>query len=310
MSSRSRLTALAGLAFGAMVFSSGFTVHGSRFTVHDSRLTVHDSRFTIHGSRLTLHGSRRRNSETQNREPLTDNRQPFSREPSTQDHEPSETPDTSLAEELKRIDALAAAIEDLTADFVQQKYTVLLRQPLTSRGTVRVRGALMRWDTTEPSPSVTVMDENRLRIHYPKQRTVEEYRLDERLSDMASSPLPRLNSLQEHFAITRGETRDELHSPHLPLRLAPKHKQLAEYVREVNVAIDLQQGYLLWMQVLDVDDERTEITFSKHRINTGLSRDDLELKVPRGSRVVRPLDDLRDGSSDDGSPPPNGQRNR
>ena len=58
--------------------------------------------------------------------------------------------DKSLDARLAEVDQLAGRIADLTADFVQLKHTALLKKPLESRGSLRVKGSAMRWDTTAP----------------------------------------------------------------------------------------------------------------------------------------------------------------
>ena len=200
--------------------------------------------------------------------------------------------DAALAEALRQIEARVAEIDDLTAEFEQRKHTALLREPMISRGTVRVRGNQMRWDTRTPDASAMLMDGSALQIHYPDHGLLEIYPLNERLGQLAASPLTRPSALREHFIIAPDAARAELKTPHLPLRLTPRNEQLAEHVREVRIAIDSERGFLLRMEMVDGDDERIEMVFTDHRINTGLTKRDLELVVPEGTRIVRPLKDL------------------
>src|SRR5690348_2310902 len=67
--------------------------------------------------------------------------------------------DPALWERMTRVNDLATKVADLTAHFEQQKFTPMLKKPLTSSGTVRVLGSTMRWDTTKPEPSVIFADE-------------------------------------------------------------------------------------------------------------------------------------------------------
>lgn len=203
--------------------------------------------------------------------------------------------DDSLETQLRLMDERVAEIHDLTANFEQRKHTVLLREPIVSRGTVRLCGQRMRWDTQRPSPSVTYLDETDLKIHYPEHSVLEIYKLDDRLMQLAASPLPRLDALKRHFEITRDQLREDIQQPHIALRLTPRSEDIAKHVRHVLVAIDRERAYLLRMEVMDHDDERTVILLTNHRINTDMDCDSIELVVPAETRIVRPLDDLRNG---------------
>src|SRR5437016_5461359 len=94
---------------------------------------------------------------------------------------------------LTEIDSRAAKLTDLSADFEQQKFTTLLKKPLTSRGKVRIAGSTMRSDTTEPEPSIMLIDDKEVRLYYPKESTLEIYALGQQLGSLAASPLPKLS---------------------------------------------------------------------------------------------------------------------
>src|SRR5688572_14422969 len=80
---------------------------------------------------------------------------PESTKPTTR---PAEDP--ALTKQLESIDARAAKVKDFTADFVQEKFTTLLKKPLVSSGQVRVSGPVIRWDTRKPEAAVLYSDGN------------------------------------------------------------------------------------------------------------------------------------------------------
>ena len=82
-------------------------------------------------------------------------------------------------------------IADLTADFEQQKFTAMLKKPLISSGAVAVRGSAMLWKTRKPEPSELQIDQKEVRIYYPAQETIEVYQVEQKLGQLAASPLPR-----------------------------------------------------------------------------------------------------------------------
>ncbi|HTL29516.1 MAG TPA: outer membrane lipoprotein carrier protein LolA, partial [Tepidisphaeraceae bacterium] len=116
--------------------------------------------------------------------------------------EPTTAPagvDAVLWQQMLAINARSQQIEDLKATFEQKKFTALLKKPLISTGEVRVKGATMRWDTKEPVPTVMVIDEKEVKLLYPQQKVLEIYKVDQQLSSLAASPLPRLDVLKQHF---------------------------------------------------------------------------------------------------------------
>src|SRR4051794_26174391 len=95
------------------------------------------------------------------------------------------TASTELSDAFERqlasIDQRASKIQDLVADFVQEKHSPLLRKPLISRGSVKSKGATSLWETTEPEPTQMATDPQTLRLYYPQQKTIEEYPMRGRL---------------------------------------------------------------------------------------------------------------------------------
>src|SRR6476619_4900068 len=90
--------------------------------------------------------------------------------------------DPALWDRMLQVNQLSEKVADLTAHFEQQKFTPMLKKPLTSSGTVRVLGSTMRWDTDKPEPSVILADEKEFRLYYPTQKLVEIYPIDKRLA--------------------------------------------------------------------------------------------------------------------------------
>src|SRR6185437_5870437 len=116
---------------------------------------------------------------------------------------PASPVDPALWAKMIEIDARAQHITSLSADFEQKKFTALLRKPLISGGRVRVKGATMRWDTQRPDPNVMVVTDKEFQLYYPAQKTVEIYPLDQKLAQLAASPLPRLAVLKDRFSFTQ-----------------------------------------------------------------------------------------------------------
>jgi outer membrane lipoprotein-sorting protein len=204
--------------------------------------------------------------------------------------------DPALLKRLTEIDSRASQIKTLSANFEQKKFTALLRRPLVSSGKVKVKGATMRWDTEKPEPTVMVVGEKTVQIYYPAQKTVEEYTLDQRLAELAASPLPRLGVLKDRFAIVEIAPHDidPKADPQktLALKLTPIEKELADHVQEVRVLLDIGGGYIVQAEFTDADGDRTVIQFRNIAANADVG--DLELKVPPGTKFTRPLEGMKD----------------
>ena len=221
--------------------------------------------------------------------------------------------DPALEARLDDIDRRAGQIQDLTARFDQQKFTALLKKPLMSSGRVRMKGAVVRWDTETPEPAVLHSDGREIRMFYPRQRVVEVYPIDQRTTDLAASPLPRLAALRQHFRIERGDLKDAAgtgtgtgtsagpaSAELVPIRLTPTDEFLKDHVEQVLVVLDARTACVVSVRVDDADGDHTVIRFSDLKPDGGLKDADVALAVPSGTKVSRPLEGVQ---GDSGAPP-------
>ena len=208
--------------------------------------------------------------------------------------------DSALWTKLLDIDARAAHVRTLAANFEQQKFTPLLRKPLVSQGRVQILGPLMRWDTRQPQPSVLLIDQHEARVYYPTQKIMEIYPLDKRLGELAASPLPRLDVLRARFAFREvpASELDRSADPNrfIALALTPNEASLRQYVSHVRVLLDSASACVTRAEVTDADGERTLLSFTDVRLNVDVG--DLRLNVPPGTKITHPLEGL------DGQQPP------
>ncbi len=206
--------------------------------------------------------------------------------------EAQETEDLAW-EALAELAERAGPIDTYRADFVQEKFTPLLRDPIESAGQVRMAGGISRWDTREPYPSTMLIRAGELRMYYPRQQTLEVYHLGDRLDAMAASPVPDLAELRRHFAIETFHETDAEGDPEeaaLYVSLRPRTEEMREAIESVEVELDARRATLRKLTITDVDGETTALTFSGAEINPQLDAAALELEVPEGTRVVHPLE--------------------
>jgi len=225
--------------------------------------------------------------------------QSFTSRPATTSTQPADLIDPELWNRLIQIDQRAGLIRDLTAEFEQQKFTPLLKKPLTSRGIVRVTRTLMRWDTTEPQPTVMIITPTEASIYYPTEKLQEIYPISSELGALAASPLPDLQLLRRHF-VFETDSLSELDArlagrsgDYIALRLRPVDQSLREHVAQVRVLIDATTAFMIRTEMLDADGEKTILTFGKIQANTNLDEAHLRhLRLPADVKLVRPLEGL------------------
>ena len=207
----------------------------------------------------------------------------------------------ALWQQMQSIDAAAAAVQDLSADFEQRKFTPLLKQPMVSTGSVLAKGDRTLWETRTPQATVMAVDARQVTIDYPDQHAAEVYPLSGVLAQLTASPVPRLGALLQQFSIAPADPR-----PLLPpgttstaglaaFALAPTAADLKQHVQQVSVLIDAQRGLILLLQLVDADGETTQLRFLNLKTNEHPPDDRLILRLPPGTAVTHPLDNLGGG---------------
>lgn len=215
----------------------------------------------------------------------------------TTDEEEAKPIEAELLAELKSLEEKLAKVEDLQANITQSKHVALLKKPLVSLGTIKVKGERMRWDITNPSASTTITSASEIRIHYPQQKIVEVYRVDQRVASVIASPVPQLAVLTKHFHIERLATpKGADASKQLDIRLVPRSDELKKHIERVNVSIDRLSAFVRQMEMVDVDGDRTVISFEEIETNIGLKSSDFDLQLPAGTHIIHPLEGAKKSS--------------
>jgi outer membrane lipoprotein-sorting protein len=214
--------------------------------------------------------------------------------------------ESDLDARLDALDKKIAAIKDLAADFEQNKKTALLKKPMTSSGTIKLKGPKTRWDTAKPHPTIMTIDASEVRIYYPEQKTVEVYPVQGDMARLAASPLPRMSVIREQFEIKEIKPSELLPKGEEPgegllaISLTPKADALKEHIQSVRVLIDTSTACAKRVEITDADGDQTTIAFTNIRLDSGLSDKDVALVTPAGTTGSRPLEG--------GSPKPEGHK--
>jgi outer membrane lipoprotein-sorting protein len=212
--------------------------------------------------------------------------------------------DATFWKQLVAIDARGAAVKDLTADFTQEKTMPLMKKPLVSAGTIKIKDNAALWHTTRPAPTVMRIDAKELRMYYPEQKAMEVYAVDQRMGPLAASPFPRLALLKPHFSFERIPARelqaDADDAKLVGVKMRPINADLRKHIDEVSVLLEVDTGLARRARTVDPDGDKIVLTFSNMKPNAGLTERDVELNVPAGVTVTRPLEGGRAESSGGG----------
>jgi len=200
--------------------------------------------------------------------------------------------DPATWQRMLDIDSRAGQITDLEANFEQQKFTAMLKKPLVSSGRVYVRGSTMLWDTHKPDPNQLQITDKEVRIYYPAQKVIEVYRVQEKLGQLAASPLPRLAVLEKHFTfepIPVADMGEKDADRFFAVRMTPTQAELREHIEQVRVLLDATRGLIVRLEMRDSDGDRTLVSFSDVKINVGLKDERLQIAAPADVKITRPL---------------------
>jgi outer membrane lipoprotein carrier protein len=177
------------------------------------------------------------------------------------------------------------SVKDLSAAFVQTARPVAFggaaAAPQVSRGSVMfAKPGKMRWQYSEPEPSLVVSDGKTLWIHDPAHAEVHRMRVTEGyLSGAAIQFLIGEGDMRRDFTVTEIACSGDL----AELELAPKTDVGFEKLR---VVAERATGELRRTTIFDLLGNVTEIEFSELRENQGPDDSEFRFEAPPGLVVI------------------------
>ncbi|MGH7245235.1 MAG: outer membrane lipoprotein carrier protein LolA [Phycisphaerales bacterium] len=194
---------------------------------------------------------------------------------------------------LADLDARVAQIRTLKADFEQTKSTPLLKKPLVSNGSIVVKGARAKWQTDSPRQMIMTFGGGEIRMYYPEARVVEIYPLPGEFQEFAGNPLPRLGGLRSKFKVSEVDPETMGAPPargrFLGVALSPSDPDLKEHISDIRVLIDTALPCISRLEFTDPDGARTSIVMSNVRVDVDVTDEEVQPKLPAGTRESRPL---------------------
>lgn len=188
----------------------------------------------------------------------------------------------AAADLAARVQARFATVRDFTADFTQTETSPLLPRPVVERGQIRIKKpGKMRWTYTSADRKVFVSDGVRAYMHYPQDRYVEEFRVNQDASTGLMFLAGRVDLVRDFVASVPAEQP----TGEWRLVLTPKRKD----GDVVTLTLDVDRTSLALRGFIIVDDQEGVRTFrlSKLEENRNLPDSDFVFVMPKNVELRR-----------------------
>jgi len=205
--------------------------------------------------------------------------------------EPSQMPlscHPSLEEVLSNVKAASEKVKDLRAEFVQEKIMTVLDESEKSTGQAFYRFPDLLVLHHEKPEEVTMWIKGREVLVYEKEiDQLRKYSLSEEDRDLTFLAA-RLDTkaLEKRFALSLKKAFRKEEEDFFIVELTPTSEELRADIDRVEAEVSGRSWLVRRISIYETNRDITNITFSKVRLNTGLSGDDVIPEVPEGKRVI------------------------
>jgi len=185
---------------------------------------------------------------------------------------------------LEQLKKAQDAIVDFTADINQVKVSSLSKSPVVSRGKMRLKRPDRIWvEMYPPYPTVTVLNKGVLLIYFPDEKVAQRYQV-------AGNPaLAKWLLFFQNPIETLGK------------RIWLQEEQTGEVVLGIDPAEDLAIFQKIWLAIdtsnwlpksvefVEKNGDRTTINYENIKINSGITDDSFNLRLPADVDVIEPM---------------------
>jgi outer membrane lipoprotein-sorting protein len=202
-----------------------------------------------------------------------------------------------LAGILARMDQNAVSFKGVSADLKQVAHNAAVDIDNTYIGTILLKrsGAhdlKARIDFTQPDPKSISIDGEVVDIYYPKITTVQEYQVGKNRDLIEQFYLLGFGGsgkdLVKSYDVTYLGPETISGEPSSHLQLIPKSAQVLKTFRKVELWLSDATGYPLQQKVFQPSGDTNLLTYSKMKVNPGISDSALKLKLPKGVHKETP----------------------
>lgn len=202
--------------------------------------------------------------------------------------EPASQPDESAEAErwnqLGQILDQSPKPESVRAVFTQKRTSLLLDEPVVSRGRLVAKGETARLSLVEPSPVEMRFYSAQMHIYYPDDNVLEVYRIPPNGMAMTTGR-PDPEALARDFRLADLST--DPRSGRVTLALEPR-ESVREHMQSLTLGFDPMLGLIVSASSTDAAGDRTDMEFSQVRINQTVADTEMALDVPDDARVEYP----------------------
>ena len=177
------------------------------------------------------------------------------------------------------------ALTSLQADFVQDKSSELLLEPVTSKGRFRFKAPdRVRWDYESPDEMIVVFAGETLTTFRPSDHVAEKIRVPKkhrRFVKVLAGTQP-LDELKSQFSLTLS---DRGAPEPLVLTLRPIHRTLKRKLAQVRLEIDRMLLLPVVVEYQDADGDSTRYEFIDLRVDPEINDEVFELDLGDDVRI-------------------------
>ena len=202
----------------------------------------------------------------------------------------------SLKDILSRMDQSAASFETMTAQMDRIQHTAIINEDERDSAHVRLKktpGGLRGFvEFAPPNRRIVGFSNRTLQVFTPKTNTVEIYDLGKHGSELDQFLLLGFGTsgkeLDRSYKIKVTGTDTVAGKPATRLELTPKSKQAQEYLKRVELWIAQGGSHPIQEKIYKNADDYILVSYSDVKLNSGLTDQDLELRLPAGVKKVYP----------------------
>jgi outer membrane lipoprotein-sorting protein len=189
-----------------------------------------------------------------------------------------------LAPLLEQIKKAQDAIVDFSADIRQVKVSTLSQAPVVSRGRMRFKRPDRLWMEIEPPyPTITVLNKGVLLIYFPDEKIAQRYQVAGN-PDLAKWLLFFQNPID---TLGKRIWLQEKKAGEVVLGIDPA-EDLAIF-QKIRISIDTANWLPKSVEMVEKGGDRTTINYDNVKVNSGISDDSFEFRLPAGVEIIEPM---------------------
>jgi len=187
-------------------------------------------------------------------------------------------PESELQQVLQKAKGREKNLKTFVAAFEQTKRTLLLEEPLRSRGMIffDISGKML-FKVTEPVPLKVLLKRGWITLFYPKWSKYEERYIGRDVLNKNFGVGRSLDEMAEHYDIVLSPERP---SGLYRLHLKPKSGRAEKHIDRIEVLLDPESWLPVSISVMEKEGDVTTITLEFKSINEPLPEGIFDLELP------------------------------